>query len=105
MGIIFQGIRMTSARPAQPLWMTRTIRWSLAAVMVLLVSLGAAGYYFTTQFQSMAAPNDFGQLEALTLLNDQQLRTKLIRTGDADFHYNCHGWTFTRGQREVDAEE
>jgi hypothetical protein len=77
----------------------------MVAVIVVLVGLGAAGYHFTAMLHPFASPNDFSRLEEMTLLSDPVLRAKLIRTGEADYRYNCHGWTFTRGEREVHAEE
>lgn len=45
------------------------------------------------------------ELEATTLLNDPHYAQQFIRTGPAKLEYNCHGWTFTRGRRDMTCDE
>jgi len=45
------------------------------------------------------------ELEAETLLNDPHYSLQFIRTGPPELLYNCHGWTFARGQRAVSDDE
>jgi hypothetical protein len=83
----------------------RALKWGGLAVGLMLIGLGGVAHFCDTRLRAAATPNDLFALEALTLLSDPQLRTRLIRTADADYQYNCHGWTFTRGEREVDMDE
>jgi hypothetical protein len=86
---------------------SRPLLWKLGLLVyvVTVLGLGLAWYLVEAQRRETQAPNDFDKLECLTLLNDPRLLSKLIRTGEADYRYNCHGWTFTRGEREVSADE
>jgi hypothetical protein len=76
------------------------IGFAFAATLV-----AASAYGVHLYFASLSKPQDLLELEAQTILSDPRSHAKLIRTADADYRYNCHGWTFTRGQREVHSDE
>lgn len=71
--------------------------------VALLLTAGAYGVQHYSG--DVAKPMNLVELEAATILSDPRLHAKLIRTAESDYRYNCHGWTFTHGQREVEADE
>lgn len=88
-----------------PLLRIFSVRRLLVAGGLVAIFLAGGAYLIAESLREVAKPMGFSDIEALTLLSDPQLHAGLIRTGEADYHYNCHGWAFTHGQREVDAEE
>ncbi len=82
-----------------------TSKWVFGPAGLAILLTLAAVYYCGLSLRDLAKPNDYAELEALGMLSDPNLQTKLIRTGEADYRFNCHGWTFTHGEREVDADE
>lgn len=88
--------------------MKRTHLYALAALLVLAstgVLLGAKLITFHKQPGSFDKVEDLLEWEADTLLSDPHYAQQFIRTGPPELRYNCHGWTFARGQRTVIDDE
>ncbi|MFT3882769.1 MAG: hypothetical protein QM703_24340 [Gemmatales bacterium] len=78
-------------------------------ILSLLISSGvlfAGMWLFVTQKpRTFAQVEDLLEWEAETLLSDPTYAQQFIRTGQPNPLYNCHGWTFTQGQRDVTDDE
>lgn len=84
-------------------------RLIVLVVGLLLVStgilVGGMLLFVNQKPRTFTDVDDLLEWEAETLLNDPHFAQQIIRTAPPELLYNCHGWTFTRGQRSVSEEE
>lgn len=78
-------------------------------VALLLVSTGVlvSGMllYANQKPKTFSHVEELLEWEAETLLSDPHYAQQFIRTGPPDPQFNCHGWTFTHGQRDITEDE
>jgi len=96
---------MSAGQPVPKLVQIVTSKWFLGAVGLTALLLSGVAYCFDQSLRDLGKSNNYSELEALSMLSNPSLQSRLIRTGNSDYRFNCHGWTFTHGQREVEAEE
>ncbi len=84
--------------------MKRSRLFVLVVVMLLVstgVLVGGMLLYANQKPRTIPQAEDLLEWEAETLLSDPHYAQQFIRTGQPEWLYNCHGWTFAQGRRSV----